>query len=91
MKESEIIASTLWYMLKDGDSLHVAKGAFPLWVTEVILRIAKDNLFLSVQSQVLLMGYARGDVKPLPKNKLDYDVCDLVKREAKNGGYIQSV
>jgi len=88
MRESEIIASTIFYMLKSHELPMVAKGNFPLWVTETILRVARTNLFLSIQSQTLLMGYGLKQVMPLKKNSLNYDVCDMIKKFAQSGGYV---
>jgi len=88
MKESEIIASTIFYMLKAHELPMVAKGNFPLWVTETILRVARTNLFLSIQAQTLLMGYGLKQVAPLKKNCLNYDVCDMVEKFAQSGGYV---
>jgi hypothetical protein len=59
-----MIASFLWYKLKEGDKGWAKNMVFPMWIIEAIQRITQFNSSLNVGTQICLGAIAQGHQKP---------------------------
>lgn len=58
------IASGFWFKMNDLDKTWAKQGILPMWVDDALARAGKNNTFIHMAVTTLLVGYAKGYLKP---------------------------